>query len=243
MTRRLSIFATGALAAFAASADVRAADAPDIVFLNRCAATCSVQGATEDDAVNGKTKLISGSHVAPAFPYSDAIFDATAACVRHVLGNYNVIVDVASPGAAPRREIILTTLSQTVGLNSGFGQIAPLDGTPHENTIGFVFASTIGSDVDDLCWVTALTIGNLYGLDFVTPCAEIMSGASGCGEKALRNQDSACDGSLNGTPGKCVLGNTTQNSDAILLSVAGARDIVFEDGLENFQLPSGGPSP
>lgn len=137
----------------------------------------------------------------------------------------------------------MTTLPSTLGFGSGVPAIAPFDGTPLENTFGFVFASTIGSNVDNLCWLTAFTIGNLYALDYVTPCAEIMSSTTGCGEKAFRDQASACDGTLNGTPGKCFLGNTTQNSDAVLLSVAGTRDILFENGFENFQLPSSGPSP
>lgn len=106
-----------------------------------------------------------------------------------------------------------------------------------------MFASAIGSDIDKLCWIAASTVGNPYGLERVTPCAEIMSYDIGCGEKEFLDQDSACDGTAEVTPGKCFLGNTTQNSDAVLLSVAGTRDIVFENGFENFQLPSSGPSP
>jgi hypothetical protein len=222
---------------------VRAVDAPDIVYLNGCAAGCSVEGPATDDAVNGKSSIVVGSHVAPAFPHADAIFDATAACVRTALANYNIEVRIVAPGAVPRREVLLTTLPSTLGFDSGVPANAPFDGTPRENTLGFVFASTIGSDVDDLCWLTVSTIGSLYGLDYVTPCGEIMSNSTGCGEKAFLDQDSACVGGVNSPAGKCILGNSTQNSDAILLSVGGVRDIVFENGLENFQLPSSGPAP
>lgn len=66
-------------------------------------------GPAADDAVNGKSSIVSGSKVAPAFPYIDAVFDATAACVRHVLATYNIQVRVDAPGTTPRREILMTT--------------------------------------------------------------------------------------------------------------------------------------
>jgi len=40
--------------------DALAVEAPDIVYLNRCAGGCQVQGGP-DDAVNGKSSLISGT--------------------------------------------------------------------------------------------------------------------------------------------------------------------------------------
>jgi len=46
-----------------------------------------------------------------------------------------------------------------------------------------------------------------------------------------------------GNPGHCILGNTTQNSAAMLGVTPGPTDIVFANGVERFELPSSGPSP
>jgi len=221
--------------------DALAVEAPDIVYLNRCAGGCQVQGGA-DDAINGKSSLISGSHTAAAFPYADSVFDETAACVRTTLAPYNVQVRITGPGAVPRREIMLTTVPATVGLSAGSAEAAPFDGSPRENAIAFVFATSIGPNVESLCWITAEAIGNLYALDFVTSCLDIMSWTPGCGVKSFTNQDAPCSGAF-GTPGQCFLGNTTQNSAAMLGVTPGPTDIVFENGLEAFQTPRDGPSP
>ena len=213
---------------------------PDIVYLNRCAAGCSVQPGS-DDAINGKSSIVNSSVSVAAFPYSDATFDSTAACVRNVLKPYNAIVRIATPGSFPRREIMLTTTSQSLGFFSGLYTQAPFDGHPHDNRIAFVFATTTGSGIDNLCWETALAIGNLYGLDIVTPCSDIMSFDTGCGPKSFTDQNAACAGEI--TPGHCILGNTTQNSAAVLGVSPGATDIVFANGVEQFEQPASDPSP
>jgi len=153
-----------------------------------------------------------------------------------------VQVRISSPGAVPRREIMLTTVPATVGLSAGSAEAAPFDGSPRENAIAFVFATSIGPNVENLCWITAEAIGNLYALDFVTSCLDIMSWTPGCGVKSFTNEDAPCSGAF-GTPGHCFLGNTTQNSAAMLGVTPGPTDIVFENGLEAFQTPRDGPSP
>lgn len=224
------------------AAQAGAATAPDIVYLDRCSGGCNVQPGA-DDAVNGKSSVISTAVVLAEFAYSTATFDATAACVRHVLAPWNIIVRIDGPGSAPRRQIMLTATSATsVGLPAGVPALSPFSGHPADNVIAFVFASTVGSNVDDLCWVSAQAIGNLYGLDFVSACPDVMSTATGCGIKAFTDQDAACVGSQSNV-GKCILGNTTQNSAAMLGAAPGATDILFANGVENFQQPANGPSP
>ena len=235
-------FACAVFASIAAR-DGQAVSEPDIVYMNRCASTCSVISGT-DDAVNGLSSVVSGSTTVAAFPFADSVFDATAACVRSVLAPYNVEVRVTSPGAAPRREILLTgSNSQLVVSFANLPAISPFDGAPEDNTIAFVFANSVGSNVDNLCWVTATEIGHLYGLDSVAPCSDIMSLATGCGVKDFTDQDAACSGAASGTPGQCLLGNTTQNSAAMLSATPGPTDILFQNGLEAFQLPASGPAP
>ena len=215
---------------------------PDIVYLNRCAAGCTVKFGG-DDAINGFSSLVPGTTALAAFPHSDAVFDATAACVRTVLAPYNIQVRIADPGTLPRREIMLSTTSQQIGLPSGIAADAPLDGHPHDNAIAFVFATVAGPSVDNLCWDAAQTIGNLYGLDIVTYCPDIMSYSTGCGTKSFTTQNATCLGTVSGVAGVCALGNTAQNSAAVLITAPGPTDILFENGVENFQVPASGPSP
>ena len=216
---------------------------PDIVYLNGCVSNCALQAGV-DDAINGKSTLVNGSVLLSAFPFSQATFDATAACVRNVLKPYNAKVVIADPGAIPRREIMLTGSAATqIGLPGGTQNDAKLDGFPHDNTIALVFASAIGASVDALCWQAAQVIGNLYGLDFVTSCSDIMGSASGCGIKTFADQDSQCSGLVSGSPGHCILGNTTQNSGAVLMTTPGPSDIIFDNGAESFQQPASSPSP
>ncbi|HET8941976.1 MAG TPA: hypothetical protein VFN13_08310 [Rudaea sp.] len=215
---------------------------PDLVYLNRCAATCAVHPGT-DDAINGASSIVSNSSTLPAFPYADSTFNAMAACVRAVLAPYNVRVRIDSPGSVARREIMLSTTSQTIGYPGGIHSVAPFDGHAHDNRIAFVFASNIGDNMDALCWNTAQSIGFLYGLDRVSNCSDVMSSTPGRGEKAFVDFDSPCSGEISGQAGTCVLGNTTQNSAALLHATPGPSDIVFANGYETFEVPSPGPSP
>jgi len=229
----------------AATQDVGAVQnfgSPDIVYLNRCAAGCMVHQGS-DDAANHASSIINGTFTVPPFAYSDSVFDQVAACARDVLLPFDVHVVANDPGQLFRREIMLTTLSQSIGLGSGITAEAPFDGFPKSNTIGFVFATTLGGDVDKVCEATAYTIGNLYGLDIVTSCSDIMSFGTGCGEKTFLNADSPCDGAISGNPGHCIQGNTTQNSFAVLMGTAGPPQSLFINSFEGFEVPQAGPAP
>ena len=234
------VFCVSATACFAA------AQQPDILYLNRCTAGCTIHFGA-DNAVMGQSTLVTGTRTVAAFPGTDAIFDQTAACVRHVFLPFNIHVVTTNPGSAPRREMMLTTTGGTLDANySGLGAITTYDGNPHDNVIGFVFATTIGSaDVNALCQTTAQTVAFLYGLEYVVNhCVDIEDSSIGCGEKSFANFDSTCDGTLfSGNPGHCLLGNTTQNSYATLLSVAGASDFILANSFEGFEVPHAGPSP
>lgn len=221
-----------------------AAQQPDILYLNRCASSCTVLSGS-DNAVIGQSSLVSGNSTAPPFTGTDAIFDQTAACVRHVFLPFNIHVVANSPGNAPRREVMMTTTASALGLPNGLAAEAPYDGNPHDNIIGFVFATTIGSTaVDKLCHDTAQTVAFLYGLEYViNNCPDIEASATGCGEKSFTNVDSTCTGIFSGTSGQCLLGNTTQNSYAKMLSVAAASDFIFVNSFEGFEVTHAGPSP
>lgn len=220
-----------------------APDAPDVVYLNACAAGCTVEPGI-NDAVARTSSLVNATSQLAAFPDGDAVFNEVAACVRTTLLPFNVHVVASDPGG-PRREVILSTSSeQLAGGPSGLAASAPFDGVAHDNWIAFVFADQFGpTAVEGLCATVAQQIGFLYGIEYVTGnCSDIEDQSTGCGEKAFTDQDSACAGAFS-SPGQCILGNTTQNSYQRILAVAAASDYVFANSFEAFEFPSPGPSP
>ncbi|MBS0557369.1 MAG: hypothetical protein JSR27_08150 [Proteobacteria bacterium] len=224
------------------SAAIQTASAPKLVYLNTCIGGCPIY-AGNDNAVNRYSSVIYGAVTVQPFAYSSDTFAQIAACTRAVLEPFNIKLTVHDPGNLPRDEVLLTTTGTSMGLQDGIGLMAPFTGAYQPNTLGFVFASAFGGNVDEVCWSTAMVIGELFSLNRVTPCADLMSFASGCGEKAFTNADSACDGTNFGTPGKCFSGASTQNSFAILTTIAGPVDTVFAQGFDAWELPHAGPSP
>lgn len=238
-----SLIATALLVACSMSRPALASfGPPDIVYLNRCAAGCVVTPGA-DDAANHVSSLLDEARTVAAFAYSDEVFDQAAACVRHVLLPFDIRVVANDPGTTQRREIMLTTTSQTLGFPQGVSESSPYTGNSMENTIGFVFATTLAGDVDRICESSARVIGVLYGLDFVTSCTDVMTSRTGCGEKSFTDAVSECDGTLLGTPGQCILGNTTQNSFAMMLNSAGPPQSLFSNSFEGFEVPHAGPAP
>ena len=167
-----------------ATACFAAAQQPDILYMNRCAVGCTVLSGA-DNAVTGHSSIITGTRTVAAFPGTDVTFDQTAACVRHLFLPFNIHVVTNSPGSAPRREMMLTTTGSQIGY-SGYPYVTMYDGNPHDNVIGFVFATTIGATaLDQLCHDTAQTVAFLYGLEHVVSnCPDIEDSSIGCGEKS-----------------------------------------------------------
>ena len=93
----------------------------------------------------------------------------------------------------------------------------------------FVFANSIGNDVDTTCWNAASQLGSMAGLEPLFNCPDVMSYLAGCGPKSFRNESSAC-----GTfqAGACFCGGSSRNSYAVMRDVFGATDPVFGNGFE-----------
>jgi hypothetical protein len=208
----------------------------DILYINRCVGGCVLNPGT-DDAINRKSSLLSSQVTMPAFPHSNAVFDATVSCVRSLFASYDVDVVTINPGAVARREVVLSGQGSMVGVSGTFGVAPWQQGVPINNVIAYAFAADIGANVDQLCWVAAQQFGTLYGLDFEYYCSDEMSYLSGCGTKTFTNFDAQC-----GTSGArtCQIPGSpsTQNSAARLSIVPGRAEVVFR-GL--FEAP--GPSP
>lgn len=231
MLKRLLLIAALTQPILAGGADL------DLLYINRCAGGCNLTPGF-NDAINRTSTIINQPTLIPEFPYGDASFDATVACVRSVVAPYDVTIVTADPGAVARREVILGGNASTIGAQTGTYGTAPWNsGTPIDNVIAFALAAEIGNNVDKLCWVAAQQFGTLYGLDHEYYCSDVMAYTTGCGIKTFTNVDAAC-GEFSSracdTPGS----PSTQNA-AVKLSVApGRAEIIFRG---YFQAP--GPSP
>jgi hypothetical protein len=212
---------------------------PDIVYVNPCAAGCAISRGN-DDALDHKSSVIAGSYTFAAFAYSSDVLNNAVACARATLAPFNIHVVMTDPGVA-RREVILTTDSTGIGI-ANLPEIAPWTGQPEANTIAFVFGNTWQGNVDGICWSIATVVGNLYGLDQVDNCSDVMA-YSLCGEKSFTDSNSVCDGQTWGTPGYCYNGNATQDSFQVLQTISGTRDFIFTNSYEGFEVPHAGPSP
>lgn len=220
-----------ALPLFASGADL------DLLYINRCAGTCPLT-AGFDNAVDRVSSIITQDTSIPEFPYGDAAFDATVACVRSVLAPYDVNIVTTDPGALARREVILGGNSSTVGVLPGTKGVAPwAHGTPLDNVIAFALAAEIGNSVDDLCWLAAQQFGTLYGLDFENYCPDIMAYTVGCGIKRFTNTDAAC-GEFSSRTCDTSGSPATQNAAARLSVLPGASLVIFRGYFEH-----AGPSP
>ena len=202
--------------------------ATDLVYLNRCAAGCTVQPGP-DDAINHVSSIPSSARSLAAFPYGDANFVATAGCLRQAFSRYDVTVTTVDPGAAPRREIMLAGLSQSLGLPAGLEAITPIYPQPRDNAIAFVFAEQLLGDIDKMCWLAAQNVGLLYALDHELHCPDLMSTWIGCGLKSFVDFNAPCG---ENAPRTCLNGSSIQNSAALLAIVPGLGDRLFLNDFE-----------
>ena len=184
--------ATMAILLFLVLEPSRAASASGLIYVNRCAGGCMVTGAATDDAINGKSTLVSGAKTLSAFAHTDADFSATVSCLRSLFARYDVEVITTNPGNVARREMMLAGNATQVGYSSGTGGVAPFDGTVKDNVIAFTFANDIGADPDKLCWVAAAQVGALYGLEPEYYCADVTTYLTGCGVKTFADFAAPC---------------------------------------------------
>jgi hypothetical protein len=234
---RLDRIGRAVLAAVVLLAPAAAFAEMDIVYVNRCAATCFIEVGV-DDAINRKSSALVSPMTFTGFPFSDAVFDATVTCIRSLLAPYDIRVITADPGPVPRREVILDGHAASQGLPPSVQGLAPwFLGAPIDNVLAFAFAAQLGPDPDLLCWVAARQIGTLYGLDAALHCPDVMSHIPDCGLKTFTDFNAPC-GEFALRPCDTAPARPRQNSAAILAVNAGRADVVFRDGFE-----LAGPSP
>ena len=196
-----------------------------LLFLNRCPGGCQVSAGDNDARTNSSTIPDEDAELSE-FEHSDAVWDATVACVREVFEPYGVEVVTENPGGQSHHAAVVAGTADELGIElppdtqGEIGGVAPLanDCRPLDNVMSFTFANTLQDNPIDLCWTIAHEAGHAYGLEHVNACADPMTYLPGCGTKYFRDEELPC-GEFEERD--CQCGGTTQNSHAHLTRVLG----------------------
>src|SRR5262245_16074228 len=113
----------------------------NVIFLNRCAAGCTVRPGNPDSIAD--TWMINATSVIQPFAHGTTAWDQVVSCVRSVFSPFNVQITDIDPGTAPHFEIMVAGSPQNIGLPSNVGGIAPFDcGSSFiPNALVFAFAN------------------------------------------------------------------------------------------------------
>lgn len=136
-------------------------------------------------------------------------------CVRDKFADYHVEVVTSEP-AGDHLEVAVTSDGAGV-LPEGKAGLAPIALSCQPLMSGIAF---VAAEPSRACDLVAHEIGHLMTLSHTVDCSDIMSDAI-CGKKQFLPREIACG--ENGTESACICGGDTQNSDAILTTIFGAR--------------------
>ncbi|HVK77706.1 MAG TPA: MYXO-CTERM sorting domain-containing protein [Kofleriaceae bacterium] len=199
---------------------------PAVVYLNRCAAGCSVRAGGDDavadtSSILGRTDIPRQVSIEP-FAWDQATWDGMVACVRDVYALYDVHV-VTEPPAGPHVEVMVAGTAAALNLPSNTLGIAPLanDCSRIPSAVAFAFANAheVGDRlITELCATTAHEAGHVFGLDHEFDCRDPMTYLAACGPKVFLNRTVEC-GEFDGPrPCKCA---ARQSSHLHLTDVIG----------------------
>ena len=227
---RVNSYVAAIICSIAALAAAPPAPAAGLIYVNRCAAGCTVTPGF-DNAIAGKSSIPISTSNLSAFAHGDAVFSDTVICLRSLFARYDVNVITANPGAVARREMMLAGTAAQLGQPAGVPGVAP-SGSSADNRIAFAFANDIGADADKLCWIAASQLAVLYGLEAEYHCPDVTSYLSGCGLKTFADFDAPCGTYSAKATCSDTGGQPTQNSAALLAARAGLSDRLFLNEFE-----------
>jgi hypothetical protein len=141
-------------------------------------------------------------------------------CIRNRFAPFNIVVTDVDPGAAVHVEAVMGGNPQDVGMGSGVGGVAPMNGdcSVVERAVVYSFTKVLGTSPTVECEVAAQEIAHAYGLDHEMLCSDPMTYLAACGAKQFRDQAASCGEYSART---CMCGGTTQNSYQELLATLG----------------------
>ena len=179
-----------------------------VLFLNRCAAGCTVTPGWEDSRTN-RSSIIDQPSFIPPFDDGDEAWNAVVQCVRAMYSDFGILITDVDPGEhVAHFEAIVAGSPEDVGFPFNVGGVAPFTCGIIDNSITFTFAGRYG-DPQQICHTIAQESAHAFGLDHEYMCEDPMTYLGGCGAKCFQNADAAC-----GEYGerRCNCGGDTQNS-------------------------------
>jgi hypothetical protein len=181
---RVNSYVAAIICSIAALAAAPPAPAAGLIYVNRCAAGCTVTPGF-DNAIAGKSSIPISTSNLSAFAHGDAVFSDTVICLRSLFARYDVNVITANPGAVARREMMLAGNATQLGLSPGTAGVAP-GGSAADNRIAFAFANDIGADADKLCWIAASQTSGTVWARAEYHCPDVTSYLSGLRAEDIR---------------------------------------------------------
>lgn len=198
------------------------------IFVNDCKpGGCQIYVGSEDSRRNRST-VARRTSLVPEFPFSDATWAATMACVRETYAQFDINItdvdpcpDPNSGCTTPHWEIIVAGQPSDIAYPNDAGGVSPFDFQDCsiiENSITYAFAEVMGNDPDVLCWVIAQETAHSFGLDHEFNALDPMTYIQNPKSKRFQDEVSPC-----GESGarQCYCGRQGQNSVWELLQIFG----------------------
>ncbi len=204
------------------------AAAATVVYVNRCVGGCTFSQGPNNSVAN-TSPLFSQARVISAFSHSDAVFDATVACIASGLARYDLQVVTTDPSPTQHSELVLAGTPQDAGFASGLWAVAPSTCNYVPNAPAFIFANAFPAEAERLCWIGMQQLGFMAGLEHLFYCPDVMTTIEGCSGRAFQDRDSACGITA---PAPCQCGGSSRNSHAVMSAVFGSGNPIFADGFE-----------
>jgi hypothetical protein len=199
-----------------------------LIFMNDCKpGGCNIVPGNEDSRRNRST-IARRTSLVPEFPFSDAVWAETLACVRETYARFDITVtdedpcpDPNSGCTTPHWEIVVAGTPADISYPNNAGGVSPFDFDECsiiDNSITYAFAEVMGNDPDVLCWVIAQETAHSFGLDHEFLATDPMTYISNPTSK--RFQDTLADCGENEAR-QCYCGRNKQNSVAELFAIFG----------------------
>lgn len=154
------------------------------------------------------------------YPYGDDSWNDVMRCLREVYAPFGITITDVDPGDAAHMECVFAA-SGGEAFGDFLSGYAPYDWTDcsiFPRGISFVFADAHGDSPRDICETAGQETAHVFGLDHVVECRDLMTWATGCGEKTFLDEWVNCGEE---EPRECTCGGPTQNSYQMLLGILG----------------------
>lgn len=195
----------------------------NIIFLNRCAGGCIVNGGGNDSRQNRSSIVRSSSVSVSEWGKGDAQWEELVGCVKAMYDPYDVVVTDVDPGPNVEHfEAIVAGSPGDIGLPGSVGGIAPFACGVINNAITFSFANApfYANGIDGICETVAQETAHAFGLEHAYLCSDPMTYLDPCGYKWFQDENASCG---EYSPSQCNCRNN-QNSHRILEDHFGSGD-------------------